>query len=755
MTAPAGAVYVEVRPDLRRFREQLRAGVERASRGIRADVDVGVDTDALRARLRAAIRAATQGLGDIDIPIGGGSNASGAAAGLFKIGAVAAAIAPALSLISTLLAGLPAVAMAAAAAGGALYLGWDGVKKAFEQLTPQVDALKAKLSSQFEVGLAPVVKDLGKVFPILESSMPRVVQGLVGLAGGFTNAITSAAGLENIDKIVHNTGTLLQSLAPSAEKGMAALLQLAASGSQVFQHLQSFLAGFTDQFAGFVSRITANEVFGQALGGLSDVLLSVTSALFRLMEIGIQFMPMLAGPISSAVTGLTDLFVSLYPVLASFSGAVFSLVGSLGSALAPVVAALAPAFTMLFGVVTQVGTALISALGPAIGVIANAIGTVLVTALTALQPLFAALLPVITQIGQVIASVLLAAFQALAPVIAMAGQALGQIVTAVTPLLPALSELASVLGQALISVIQQVAPLLADLASTVFPILVGVVQAAVPVLIAVVSAVAALIPPVVEAASSLLSILAPAFQAVLAIVRAVWPAVQAVISAAVGVITGLINILVGVLTGNWAQAWEGAKQVVTSAWNLIKAAVNLGITAVVALVRTVPGLVVSALGNLGSLLVNAGRSLIDGFISGIRSMIGPVVSTVSGLIGRVRALFPFSPAKAGPFAGKGYTLYSGKALMSDWAKGMALSGSDAVAAAARVADDVSRQMTAAGTGITSDIRAAVSTDTYGTIDGSSIATAVESALSGWSVDIDSEGLATLVNKSNTRRDRRG
>lgn len=38
---------------------------------------------------------------------------------------------------------------------------------------------------------------------------------------------------------------------------------------------------------------------------------------------------------------------------------------------------------------------------------------------------------------------------------------------------------------------------------------------------------------------------------------------------------------------------------------------------------------------------------------------------------RLRGLFPHSPAKWGPFSGSGYTTHSGKALMRDFAAGMA------------------------------------------------------------------------------------
>lgn len=88
-------------------------------------------------------------------------------------------------------------------------------------------------------------------------------------------------------------------------------------------------------------------------------------------------------------------------------------------------------------------------------------------------------------------------------------------------------------------------------------------------------------------------------------------------------------------------------------------------------VRGIPGRVLGALGDLGGLLVNSGASLIDGFIRGIQGAAANVGSAISGVLSKIRSFFPFSPAKRGPFSGRGYTTYSGRALMRDFGKGIA------------------------------------------------------------------------------------
>ncbi|MGC5562811.1 phage tail protein [Streptomyces sp. FR-108] len=80
--------------------------------------------------------------------------------------------------------------------------------------------------------------------------------------------------------------------------------------------------------------------------------------------------------------------------------------------------------------------------------------------------------------------------------------------------------------------------------------------------------------------------------------------------------------------------------------------------------------VVGVLSGAGSWLVNAGRSIIQGLVNGIKSMAGSVKSAVGGVLSSARDMLPFSPAKEGPFSGKGWTEYSGASLMQGLATGI-------------------------------------------------------------------------------------
>ena len=154
------------------------------------------------------------------------------------------------------------------------------------------------------------------------------------------------------------------------------------------------------------------------------------------------------------------------------------------------------------------------------------------------------------------------------------------------------------------------------------------------------------------------------------VVTGAMAAVRAVVAGAIARVRGIVASGLSAVRGAFSSGFAAARSVVSGAMSSIRSAVSAGIGRVISLVSGLPGRVRGALGSLGSTLFSSGVSLIDGFASGIRSAIGNAVSAASDAVSAVRGFFPFSPAKEGPFAGSGYTTYSGEALMKDFAKSM-------------------------------------------------------------------------------------
>lgn len=107
-----------------------------------------------------------------------------------------------------------------------------------------------------------------------------------------------------------------------------------------------------------------------------------------------------------------------------------------------------------------------------------------------------------------------------------------------------------------------------------------------------------------------------------------------------------------------------------SAGNGFLNGISNGFNSAISFISSIPGQITSFFAGCGSWLINSGRALLDGFAQGIRNAVSTVTNAASDALGAVRKLFPFSPAKKGPFSGHGYTTYSGRALMRDFAKGI-------------------------------------------------------------------------------------
>lgn len=139
------------------------------------------------------------------------------------------------------------------------------------------------------------------------------------------------------------------------------------------------------------------------------------------------------------------------------------------------------------------------------------------------------------------------------------------------------------------------------------------------------------------------------------------------------------------------ESFKSALGTVGSAIGEMVSAIVAGVNEAVSVISTLPSRAAGALSGLGGALFGSGQALVQGFINGIRSMIDGVRAAASAVAAAARGFFPFSPAKEGPFSGRGYTTYSGKALVSDFAGGMLSERNTVVAAAEKVLKDTQKQ----------------------------------------------------------------
>lgn len=139
------------------------------------------------------------------------------------------------------------------------------------------------------------------------------------------------------------------------------------------------------------------------------------------------------------------------------------------------------------------------------------------------------------------------------------------------------------------------------------------------------------------------------------------------------IILGPIGLVIAAIIKNWDTIKQVTSNLIQSIGNFFNQAKDWIISSfhnVVNWIKGVPGMIMGALGNLGSLLTGAGEAIFNGLINGMKNVAGKVKDTAKNIVKSVRDLLPFSPAKEGPFSGRGYTLYSGRALIQGLADGI-------------------------------------------------------------------------------------
>ena len=329
---------------------------------------------------------------------------------------------------------------------------------------------------------------------------------------------------------------------------------------------------------------------------------------------------------------------------AGIFGGLASILGPLVAQVVPLVSAFSP-LQVIFNAIEP----LLPQLFDMFGQLASVLGGSLLTMLTALTPMFVELSGVVSDaLGGVLAAVL----PTVVTMVTMLGTTLSQLIPIIVPIIGTLVQLATTL-------ISQLMPIITDLVTSIMPPLVDIF-----------GNILSAIGPVI---SMIAGVLIPIIMALMPVVVTVFGVIANVIKSAMQIVQGIIQVVTGIITGNWSQVWNGLGNIVSGA---------------LATVGNVLGglfdIVMSALGGIGGWLVDSGKALIQGFIDGIGGMVGAIGDAVGGVLGAVADFFPHSPAKKGPFSGRGYTTYSGAALASDFATSIEGQRSRVASAAASV-----------------------------------------------------------------------
>ncbi len=546
-----------------------------------------------------------------------------------------------------------------------LKLGYGGTKEEMQRLIADANKLRAEQGKTADLTIDSYADIVEAIHTVQEEmgitgttakEASTTISGSIGMAkAAWTNFLTGL-GRDDVD-FSQLTNQLLESIGAVA-KNVAP--RVAIIGKSIIQAFPSVLSGLGSVLAPIVSEAlsTAWNIAVQALAGLGIKLPTVDSSQFM------AAFQQVASFVGAAIDGI--------------KGSVSTLASAFAPAFAAMQAALAP-------IIAQVSSALL----PALSVLGAALGN-----------LAAAVLPVIS-----------AAIQAMAPVIATAiGAVVSLASTISTGLAPVINSIASLI-QAVLPVIQQLftqwGASIQAVVSAAFTFVESVVTSAMNVINAVIGTVLALIKGDWEGV----------WNGVLNILQAVWDGMIATVQSCIQLVSSTIDSALSFIKGVWNSAWSALGSFLDSAWDGFVSAVTGGNEQVMSILGGLPGKIIGLFADAGSWLIDSGRALLQGFADGVMGAVGWVGDQISGALGTIRGLFPFSPAKEGPFSGRGYTTYSGKALMRDWAKGMA-SEESVVRKTVKSALGGASAMLSAGVSVTgAPAAAAAGGNVYITVDG--------------------------------------
>ncbi|MFD5105711.1 phage tail protein [Streptomyces cinereoruber] len=580
-------------------------------------------------------------------------------------------------------------------------------------LAPEFRALQQSVQNRLFQGFDGLLKGMAT------TTLPVLRNGLTNTAGALNlmgkNIGNTAIGLSKsgaLGQAISGANTGLYNLSRVPSQIMQGLVQVGAAAAPAFGQLTQAAGGAFDRLAEGMQRAfdsgamqRAIETAVSVLGDLFTVLGNLGSIFASVFQAAQVSGGGLIGTLKEITGALATAFAS--PGVQAGLKAIFETMGTLASTVGPLLGqalqAIAPVFTAL-GPPIQT---LIKALGQALAPVIKALGPVLESAAKAFGALIVAVSPILPVIGQLVASLLpvlaplfdsiAVVIKALAPVVATLATTLGAtlapIITALTPII---ASLAQSMGGQLALVIGMVGDLIVQLSPTLIKLggIFGELLTALGPVIEQLSLLAmdvlADLMPMIQPIIGLIAQLAAIFADELAAI------IRTVVVPALTMVTAL-------LSGDFDKAWKAAKDLVRGAvdtigrwiselpgkaWaalsslgsklgsrmqdagNQLKAAASRKIAEAVAEVKQLPGKAGRALGDLGSRLYESGRALVRGFINGIRSMISAAGSAASDLVSKVKNFLPSSPAKEGPLSGKGYSLYSGRALADSFAEGI-------------------------------------------------------------------------------------
>lgn len=523
-----------------------------------------------------------------------------------------------------------------------------------QDMKPAFDRLRLDVQDRLFKGLDTTLDGVAK------STFPELRRAARSFADTFNEM---ARGVGAGAREVGDNGTLGKALSEGTDafskleripgQVLVAVTQLAAAGGPLLNR-------FTDRLVDLANSASKALTGAFESGALEDAVNAAGDTLAQLGRIAGNVFGILSNVFSAADTTGAGLFGTLEKV----TGALEELTAS-------------TEFQETLGALIDVGSTLVSAVLP-----------LLEEAFLALAPAIQVLAPYVQDIIEMLGEQLAQLIPELAPLLLTVAELFGEILVAVQPLIEQGIQLLIDLMPELVPLFESLIELVQALAPLIEYFAVGAKELLVPAISATIQVLDALVQATILVVGAIDNVIQWIGRFVLSLTNEADPGVRAFNQLMNGDFQGAFETSAGVVRdAGFAiirylnhMALTSTDYVSRLASDIIRqfnrwiadaqAQVNrFGVT----LLGYFVGIRNSVLGEINGWVTSfrsAGANIMRGVVDGILSQLGPAISAANKVVGAIRDFFPSSPAKRGPFSGRGYPFYSGQEVINSFARGI-------------------------------------------------------------------------------------
>lgn len=523
-----------------------------------------------------------------------------------------------------------------------------------QEMRPAFDRLRLDVQDRLFEGLDKELSSVAKsTFPEARRAARSFADTFNEMARGVASGAREVGDNGTLGKALGEGTTAFSKLERIPGQVLVAVTQLAAAGGPLLNR-------FTDRIVDLADRASAALSGAFESGALEDAVKAAGDTIAQLGRIAGNVFGILGNLMDAAGESGTGLFGALEQVTQALEDLTAT-----------------SEFQDTLGALIEVGQTLVAAVLP-----------LLQEAFEALAPAIQILAPYVQQIIELLGAQLAELIPELAPVLAELAQLFGEILIAVQPLIEQGIQLLIELMPYLIPLFQETADLLVQLGPLIEYFAVGAKELLVPALGFALEAATYFIIGLQGLAEGLENVIEWVGKFALSLTNQADPGIRATTQLLNGDFQGALDTSLDALHdfslkgADYVLDFVGlggsyilgfvrvARDSFIRGFNEISNYILRKTLDILGYIQDLRDRAISTVNGWIGSFQRAGANLMRALVDGILSQLGPAISAANTVVGAIRDFFPSSPAKRGPFSGKGYPLYSGKEVVNSFVRGI-------------------------------------------------------------------------------------